>query len=72
MCNFADVTTSNSNEKNFKEAPTNEEHNCPILVEWLVDNFMTLNADKYLLVSGLNTRQCLQKLEIYLPMITSK
>ena len=37
----------------MKEALTNVEHDCAILVEWFVDNFMTLNADKcHLLVSG--------------------
>lgn len=53
ICNFADDTTPNSSEENLKEALTNVEHDCAILVEWFVDNFMTLNADKcHLLVSG--------------------
>ena len=42
ICNFADDTTPNSSEENLKEALTNVEHDCAILVEWFVDNFMTL------------------------------
>ena len=53
ICNFADDTTPYSSHHNLKEAMTNVEHDCAMLVEWFRDNFMTLNAEKcHLLVSG--------------------
>ena len=53
ICNFADDTTPYSSCHDLKEAMTNVEHDCSILVEWFRDNFMTLNAEKcHLLVSG--------------------
>ena len=33
ICNFVDDTTFNSSVKNLKEALTNIEHDCAILVE---------------------------------------
>ena len=41
---FAD-TTPHFSWHSLKEALTNGEHNCKILVEWFHDNFMTLNAE---------------------------
>ena len=53
ICNFADDTTPHCSSTNVKEAVTNLEHDCNLLVEWFRDNYMTLNASKcHLLVSG--------------------
>ena len=44
ICNFADDTTPHSSCHNLKEAMTNVEHDCSILVEWFRDKFMTLKC----------------------------
>ena len=53
ICKFADDTSPHFSSNDIKEAMTNIEHDCTLLVEWFHDNHMTLKASKCcLFVSG--------------------
>ena len=62
ICNFADDTTPHSNRFDLNHVMTDVEHDCSILIEWFLDNFLTLNVDKcHLLVSGFKYESCSPK-----------
>lgn len=54
VCNFADDTTQpNSESYNVNEVLTDIKHDSSTLLEWLRENYMTINPNKcHLLVFG--------------------